>query len=839
MKHNITHKLIAVITVLMATTLCARADSFEVDGIRYSGFSNQSNPKTCDVDRILADGAVVIPETVTYEGITYTVTEINLDAIDAYNNITSLSIPGTIEEIMSLVFTHCDKLEEIRFEDSDKPLVWDGAAPFREKPLRKAYVGRDCHLDFGKEYQVRLFLNARSLESVELGGSLSHIGMGAFEGCESLKDITLPPTLKIIDAGAFSIYDYKVPRNVHISDIAAWCNVEFGSENSNPVSCTAGGYLDLNGEPLTDVEIPMGVNRIGIHFKGYEQMRSLTMAESVIEIGAKAFQDCIGLEEIQFSSRIRHIDEYAFYNCQKLKAVELPDDIESIGERAFLDCKAISVVRTKELREIPASAFSGCSSLNSFSFEHITSIGNQAFSGCGSLESITLGLNGHVDIDNSAFSSCGGLKELYIKSGTIGDRAFYGATSLTSLSLGEGVTSIGDKAFEACTSLSSLNIESGITSIGTDALAECTALCEVNIKYAPTALSLPSSLLGSNTQSLERLTLCREVTYGKTSPFSGQQSLKVFSTNEQLKSIPAGLLADCPALTDITLTDGLTAIGEGAFTNCDALTSVSLPQTVGSMGRGVFSSCEKLSSITLPRDLREVPAYAFAGCTFLSEVIWDTENATTDIAESAFQGCRLLSVIELPSSLQSIGNHAFDGCETLSSIVVGDAAQTIGNGAFFNCRSLRSVTLGSSVSFIGSEAFANAGYITEVYSYNPVPPTLEYNVWDSTVLATATLNVAEGSGSAYREAYGWKDFDNIVDPGAGTGINDEATTPGGLSLSTDGNMLRIDGLPQGTLVEVYSANGALLYQGTATDVTLPGRGLYIVRAAGQTAKTVL
>ena len=124
MKHNITHKLIAVITVLMATTLCARADSFEVDGIRYSGFSNQSNPKTCDVDRILADGAVVIPETVTYEGITYTVTEINLDAIDAYNNITSLSIPGTIEEIMSLVFTHCDKLEEIRFEDSDKPLVW-------------------------------------------------------------------------------------------------------------------------------------------------------------------------------------------------------------------------------------------------------------------------------------------------------------------------------------------------------------------------------------------------------------------------------------------------------------------------------------------------------------------------------------------------------------------------------------------------------------------------------------------------------------------------------------------------------------------------------------------
>ena len=110
----------------------------------------------------------------------------------------------------------------------------------------------------------------------------------------------------------------------------------------------------------------------------------------------------------------------------------------------------------------------------------VTSIGEKAFWGCSGITSLTLP-DSVTSIGDSAFRGCSGITSLTIPASvtSIGDWAFFGCSGITSLTIPDSVTSIGDWAFRDCSGITSLTIPDSVTSIGEYAFKSCNALTEI------------------------------------------------------------------------------------------------------------------------------------------------------------------------------------------------------------------------------------------------------------------------------------------------------------------------------------------------------------------------
>ena len=279
--------------------------------------------------------------------------------------------------------------------------------------------------------------------------------------------------------------------------------------------------------------------------------------------------------------------------------------------------------------------------------------------------------------------------------------------------------------------------------------------------------------------------------------------------------------------------DGLAEIGAYAFNGCTALASATLPDGLTLLGENAFEGCTDLASVTFPDGLAEIGAYAFNGCSALASAT--LPDGLTLLGENAFENCTALTSVTFPDGLEEIGAYAFANCPVFNRCRPADMLKRINEAAFNGCQSLTNIDLPAHLGFILEDAFTLCGSLESIRSWASTPPW-PGDCFDSETYDQATLYIPNGSLEEYKRRSAR--LYNIVefDP---TGIADGTATPGGLSLWADGGTLHVDGLPQGTPVEVYTTDGKLVYQGTATDVALPEGNLYIVRAAGQTSKIIL
>lgn len=215
------------------------------------------------------------------------------------------------------------------------------------------------------------------------------------------------------------------------------------------------------------------------------------------EIGKQAFFECTALEWIRLNN-VKKIGSQAFSGCTSLSSVSL-DNIEIIKDRAFAGCVNLTEITIPgSCTTLQKYAFKGCTSLVSITIDNgIASIGESAFAYCDNLANVTIP-DSVTSVGNSAFEGCkiakatipalavsaipqNDLKEVVITSGTIGISAFSYCSSLTSVTIGNNVTSIDNEAFRFCTSLTSVTIGNGVTSIGTYAFHNCSSLTSVTI----------------------------------------------------------------------------------------------------------------------------------------------------------------------------------------------------------------------------------------------------------------------------------------------------------------------------------------------------------------------
>lgn len=314
-----TSRILFLITIL-ATTLvsCQNYDiaAENADGVTiYYNLSNDGKELKVISHEVIFQigtgysGDVVIPEEVTYKGVTRKVTSIDEHAFYCCDRLTSVIIPNSVKNIGTYAFFNCCSLTSVKIPNSISRI---------------------------EDYT---FDHCIALTSVTIPNSVITIGIGAFEHCKSLTSITIPSSVTSIGSDAFygcsGLSSITIPRSVTMIGGAFECCSGLKSikvEEGNPV---------YDSRDNCNAIIETKYNNL---LTGCQNTR---IPDSVTDIGYGAFYRCTDLTSITFPSSMRYIGFNAFLGCHGLSSVVIPNSVTEIKNGAFEDCglsKIISMI---------------------------------------------------------------------------------------------------------------------------------------------------------------------------------------------------------------------------------------------------------------------------------------------------------------------------------------------------------------------------------------------------------------------------------------------------------------------------------------------------------------
>ncbi len=407
-------------------------------------------------------------------------------------------------------------------------------------------------------------------------------------------------------------------------------------------------------------------------------------------------------------------------NHTALVSAEFPETVVSADSNLFRSCTALTKAVLPGITEIPDYAFQGCNALTEVSFsDKVKSIGEFAFAQANRLADLTISCAPEVTLGNNAFYNSGSAgSELHLLNGTvtgIGGNVFYNSrfavvdvdfdvdsiggfsySKVEKLVIGGHVESIGYQAFFGCTSLTSLTICGKPTYLGERFIDNCTSLVELDADFSAVENA------DSRTDGFSALTkLETPLIIGST--LYRFPCVENYDIPDTVAVIAGSACSDNSKVEEVTIPASVETVGYRAFYNCPSLKSVEF------LGKSVTFLA--MYSMMTPY------SYAFGNCRSLESAVLPSEQTT--IPAGLFQNCPNL-VIEIPDGVKEIGRGAYQkslgGTKELvipSSVISVDVdAFNAGNA---NSSSLESITFksGSEVS-IGNNAFRYNGKVTNV-----------------------------------------------------------------------------------------------------------------------------
>ena len=801
-----------IFIIIIAILLPLLASATYINGINYD---LDSSTKTATVIQGSYSDNINIYSQVTYSGVTYTVTSIGKDAF-SNSDITSVTIPSTVTFINKRAFGGCTKLTSVSIPNSVTEIAaaaFYGSTALKNIVLPSGLKKIDENLFWGctsltsvtipagvTSIGEEAFRECLALPSIIIPSSVTEIGERAFEGCTSLKNIiseiqepfaisdnvfggiASDATLSVLE-GTKTAYQNTAGWNVFsdgTTEIQTKRTIHVATAGTLPQLISAEKYyieeLTLTGElngtdfkfirEMAGISVEVGERNRIVKTGTDGKLKSLNISDVEIKSGGPYYyvQDRVEYYDYESVYTKPNVISYGLFASTNLESIVLPNSITAISQGAFAFTKLTSLTIPEKVTSIGGGSpgweylgtFEGCSNLKTIDIpNNVTSLYSYAFSG-SSITSITIP-NSVTIIGDYAFSACSGMTSATIPSSvtSIGNSAFSGCRGLTSVTIPNSVTSISNHAFSGCSSLTSVTISNSLKTIGDDVFDDCGDLTSVKVPVTDLSVFCNNQviyLIGSAGRDRGKYI------YIQLIDIEGTEITEYIVPND-VTSIGDYAFRDCSGLISVTIPNSVTSIGNGAFSGCSGLTSVTIPSSVTSISSGAFAYCKGLTSVIIPNSVTSIGQGAFGSCSGLTSVT--IPNSVTSIGNSAFGSCSGLTSVTIPNSVTSIGDWAFSGCSGLTSITIPSSVTSIGYNAFYGCSGLTSAIIPSSVTSIESSAFSGCSSLTSILSLNNIPPTCSTYSFDNVNMENCVLWVPKGCANAYKEADGWKDFQNI------------------------------------------------------------------------------
>lgn len=904
----------------------AQDDNFSYtdgNGVTWGGYvgydyDTQKTEVSINTTSSNSEEQVVVPDEISYAGEKYKVTR--LGSVFSGNKILEkVTIPKTVTSLY-YTFQDCSALSEIVNTNQLKEV--NGA--FSNCSSLKSIDLSSCEIlgsgSFGGCSQLEnVVLKAcKRIESVAFSGEanncqklksvgdISHcesIGDNAFWNCSSLTSVDLS-SCKTIGSYSFSscsalvsVGSTKLLTNIPESAFNGCSNLQ----NIDLSNCTSVGSAAFSGcSKIKHLNLNKCAYISSNAFSncGFENI-DLSATKTIEEY---AFSGCKNLTKVTGVKLIKSLSAGTFSYCNKLSSIDL-STIESLGascmngtalERVelpnlkswdygvFEDCKKLkSVTFPIAIANIPDRAFWNCENLSTIDLSHCSIIGGGAFYNCTSLTNLKL-LNVKqtdwttgYDSESSqsckvgSFMNCNNLTSVDLGSiQKLGDRAFYGCTSLKKITLPSTITNLGWECFDGTTIVTSMatvppvidksDNETSSIPMGEFVLVNVPEASLDSYKSANYWKDMAKRVFPIGTKfDYEVTTEAQPSTSGLLDKVGLENANSIVSLKVKgsINSYDIMIIRNkMDNLHYLDLSDANVVensyeyytgcstkndtIGRNAFRELSKLVTVCLPNSVKVIESSALYNCTKLKSIVLPEKLESIEGDwegAFANCSSLTDVKF---KACKNIGYGAFSNCHALNHITLPSDLKTIEQSAFGDCNNLHSVDFPPLLERIGTYAFQNCAldsislpgltrideyafsgcsNLKEVKVPSTLESVGDKAFEGCSKLNDVFTYTILPVKINQNTFCT--YETATLHVPAQSYNNYFWDTEWSQFhafEDFNEPYKYFYLRKE------FILSS-----RIDGIPN---IDIYSGGG-LVVKGNeiqnAGDIHINGSGTII------------
>lgn len=570
---------------------------------------------------------IIIPESVTSIG-TY-----------AFGNCTGLShieFPAARINVGTNAFSGCTGIETVTVPD---------VAAWLE--LSFANSGANPLNGIG-----RLYIGNFPVSELVIPEEIEKIGKYQFIGAAWLKSLSVPASLREIEADAFS--NCNSLKRVRIADLAAYCGISVSGRSCGPLSYAEELYIGDSKNPVDELVIPSGVKKINsCVFSDFCGFGQLTIPGSVTEIDRLAFFGCRGLKEIVFSDGLKRIGNNAFSSCDALSDIHIPD----IGSFSSID----------------------------FEFNPLSLAENLFIN--GKLVTELVIPDGTKAIGQNAFKDFSPIKKVKIPDSvtSIGDSAFEGLRQLESIELPKNVEYIGSRAFAGCEKLKTITIPNSVKKMGTGVIYGCTGLESISIPFV--------GLEADGNQNRSFATLFAEHII-VPNPLN-----KVENIPEKLKSV---------------IITGGKSIGYSAFCGCKDIVSISLPATLTEIDGKAFYKCESLRYIDFESDFTNISADAFEETAFYNDKSnWESGALYIGGTLITVDPESVSGTYRIKNGTKFIASGAFENCVRLKQIIIPESVVFIGYSAFSNCTELVSINIPDGIEYIGENAFKDTAFIND------------------------------------------------------------------------------------------------------------------------------
>ncbi len=517
-------------------------------------------------------------------------------------------------------------------------------------------------------------------------------------------------------------------------------------------------------------------------FSGCASLCGIYIPENVAAIGERAFYGCGAIYDVEFASgcELERIAPRVFSDCTALNRINIPESVKEIGSRAFYKCTAlVNLLLPSGLEVIGPAAFAYSALVNAVIPESVVSVGRGILEGCSSLRSYTapfVGLNAGsgngfsalfreratgtpvipseltsltftrvTSVSAGAFKDFVGIKTVAFPNGinVIGGSAFENCTALETVSIGTGIDllSVGDRAFYGCSSIRSIEFPATLNSIGEKALYGCTALERLTVPFL-------GNMRGGRDRTMAYLV--------GDEPLA---SLKYVTVTDDY-SIAEHAFSEYTALREVIYDCDIVTIGANAFFGCRRLNKFTLPSTVTQIGNDAFWGCYTLYEVHNDTDLPIVRGNAdFGYVAFYALKVFDKTQSGESLPSDTIDGYKFVAAdgklymvdytagdelvfpetasaggvtgkytilgylfayddaitsVDMSDAVDAVGDYAFYGCFAMQTLVLSDHIATIGDYAFGDCISLTQAKLPSSLDRVPHGMFIHCQSLTDV-----------------------------------------------------------------------------------------------------------------------------